>query len=184
MTIAGLGLRCSRDLEIELCEERRIAQLGRQRVLHEGERWARAADEPFDRTEGGLAGALTERGRAAEAFEQDGRQREDIRSRSHPVVPLLVLLWRGVARGGAGKHLRALDADVGQLGEPEVAHLDHLGPLLCRDEQVRRLEIAVGDVLRMHRRDGERRLSQKPPSSMGAEPRPPCSRITSARVTP
>ena len=99
MTIAGLGLRCPRDLEIELCEERRIAQLGCQRVLHERERWARAADEPFDRTKGGLAGALTERGRAAEAFEQDGRQREDIGARSHPVVPLFVLLWWGVAQG-------------------------------------------------------------------------------------
>ena len=31
----------------------------------------------------------------------------------------------------------------------------------------------MGDVLRMHRRDRERRLSHEPPSSIGAEPPPP-----------
>ncbi len=91
---------------------------------------------------------------------------EKSRSAADALVALLVLLGRRVTERRAGERRRALEAQVDELHEPEVRDLGRSRARLGREEDVRRLEVAVDDLLRVHALERVHHLAPDPPHAL------------------
>ncbi len=159
----------------ELAIERRgeigpLAQLPRDRGRDARERRPRPREHARDDAERAVARLRGERARPAERLVEHRREREHIGPRAHARVAHLVLFGRRVPEAHPRDRHREVGRQIGQLHEAEVRHLGDLTIVQRRDQDVRRLEIAVDDALLVHRVERERDLPHEPAHARDRQP--------------
>ena len=149
----------------------RAAKLGRERMCDSGQGRPRPGHHLFDETERTAVAAREREGRLTrQAFEEDGGQRKDIGARRDSLVSFFVLLGRGVAEARAGQHRRLVRIERRQFGQAKIRDLGDFDAVFGGDENVRRFEVAMDDVLRVNRREGPSHLPEQPAHASYRQP--------------
>jgi hypothetical protein len=124
-----------------------VAELARDGGADAGERGPVGRLHARHHAEGIVARLAGERLLPRERLIEDGREREHIGLHRDARVPHLVLLGRRVPEARPRERARPVEPHVGELHEPEVGDLGDLHPIDLREQDVRRLEVAVDDAM-------------------------------------